>query len=575
MSETKEQLLEILNQKIATFSDEDKNLIMDAYKLAAKQHSSQKRASGEEYIIHPLHVAINVTNLHGDRDMIIAALLHDIVEDTDTTLEDLTTRYGKDVSMMVDGVTKISKMKSANILERKAETIRKMLLAMIRDIRVIIVKLADRLHNMSTLQYVSMEKANRVSRETLDIYAPLAGKIGMNVVKNQLENYALQALKPSIFKDMQTYINNKDSDVERLLQNIKKNLSLRLSKNVIPFTIKTRQKHFYSIYLKMKKNNKKIDEIFDIFGVRVITDSVDNCYVILGMVHAIWQPITGRFKDYISHPKANGYRSLHTTVVIDRKPVEIQIRTQEMDEINEYGIAAHWFYKRGDNPVTKDLTWLKQLNDLNNQNMSYEEYYNAIRNDILKDEIYVFTPKGELIELPQGCTPLDFAYRIHTDIGDRCHGVKVNGTIVSLNTELPNGSIVEIITSKNATPKPQWLHFAKTPSALRKIRHSLSLINQEFAIKNPRKEEQDQNDRFLSEKPIRNREKKSDFCGIEVEGVKNLLFSVARCCNPTPEDDIIGFVSRGRGIIIHKTCCHCLKNINEFDKRKIEVAWTK
>ncbi len=574
---TKNELLEQLKSSIETFSDSDQALIMKAYKLAEKQHSSQKRASGEEYIIHPLNVAINLVKLNGDRDMIIAGLLHDVVEDTDTTLEQLRADFGNDVAMMVDGVTKISKMKTANILERKAETIRKMLLAMIRDIRVIIVKLADRLHNMSTLQYVSREKAVRIANETIDIYSQLAGKIGMNVVKDTLENYALKALHPDIYNQIESYITTKASDVENMLENIKKSISMKLTKNTIPFTIKTRQKHYYSIYCKMKKNNKKIDEIYDIFGVRVITDTVESCYVILGMVHAIWQPITGRFKDYISHPKANGYRSLHTTVIINRKAIEIQIRTKEMDEINEYGVAAHWFYKKGNNVKTQDLTWLKQLEDLHSLNVSYEEYYNAIRNDILKDEIYVFTPKGELIELPQGATPLDFAYKIHTSIGDRCHGAKVNGAIVALNTELPNGSIVEIQTGKLASPKPQWLHYAKTPFAQRKIRHSLSLINQELSIKQPKQEPDKSQSKTSADKtlPPKAHQERESTPRIEIDGQKNLLFSIARCCNPTPEDDIVGFVSRGRGIIIHKTTCHCLKNINEFDKRKIEVNWTK
>ncbi|MBP5705716.1 MAG: bifunctional (p)ppGpp synthetase/guanosine-3',5'-bis(diphosphate) 3'-pyrophosphohydrolase [Spirochaetales bacterium] len=574
---TKSELLDKLNEGIKTFSEADQALIMQAYHLAEEKHSTQKRASGEEYIVHPLNVALNLINLNSDRDMIIAGLLHDVVEDTDTTLDQLRTDYGEDVAMLVDGVTKISKMKTANIQERKAETIRKMLLAMIRDIRVIIVKLADRIHNMSTIEYMTKDKATRIAGETLDIYAPLAGKIGMNIVKNRLENYALQVLHPGIYADIDHYINATEGESQVMLDRIRQTISARLSANHIQFYIKTRQKHHYSIYLKMKKSNKKINEIFDIFGIRIITDTVENCYMILGMVHSVWQPITGRFKDYIAAPKDNGYRSLHTTVVLDdKRVVEIQIRTKEMDQINEYGIAAHWFYKQGDLPKVTDFAWLKQLNALNNKQMTYEEYYSIIRNEILQEIIYVFTPRGELIELPQGATPLDFAYQIHTNIGNHCRGAKVNGSIVALETELPNGCIVEIITGKNASPKPQWLKMAKTLSAQRKIRHELSMQKEFVPDKKRLPTETDKSVPRADRTPKPEKTETSEHTPrIEVEGQKNLLYRLAKCCNPTKNDAIIGYISNSRGIIIHRADCRCLAHITDFDQRRVEVSWSE
>lgn len=572
---TKSELLDKFNEGIKVFSTDDQNLIMQAYTLSETKHNGQKRASGEDYIIHPLNVALNLLNLGGDRDMIIAGLLHDVVEDTDTTLDQLREMFGEDVAMLVDGVTKISKMKTANMQERKAETIRKMLLAMIRDIRVIIVKLADRIHNMSTIEYMPKDKATRIAGETLDIYAPLAGKIGMNIVKNRLENYALQVLHPGIYADIDHYINATEGESQIMLDRIRQTISARLSASHIQFHIKTRQKHHYSIYLKMKKSNKKINEIFDIFGIRIITDTVENCYMILGIVHSVWQPITGRFKDYIAAPKDNGYRSLHTTVVLDDKHVvEIQIRTTEMDQINEYGIAAHWFYKQGDLPKVSDFAWLKHLNALNNKQMTYEEYYNIIRNEILQEMIYVFTPRGELIELPQGATPLDFAYQIHTNIGNHCRGAKVNGSIVALETELPNGCIVEIITGKNASPKPQWLKMAKTLSAQRKIRHELSMQKEFTPDKKRLPTETDKSVPRADRTPKPEKTETSEHTPrIEVEGQKNLLYRLAKCCNPTKDDAIIGYISNSRGIIIHRADCRCLAHITDFEQRRVEVSW--
>ncbi|HPY89033.1 MAG TPA: RelA/SpoT family protein, partial [Spirochaetota bacterium] len=552
--QNKEKLLEQLKTSIINFEPKDKETILNAVKFAEKCHKDQLRASGEEYIIHPISVALNLINMRADAEMIIAGILHDVVEDSPVTYEEITKIYGEKIANLVDGVTKISKLKASNKSEQNAETIRKMLFAMIKDIRVIIIKFADKLHNMQTLEYLPKEKIKRIANETLDIYAPLAGRIGMGVIKNELENLALKSLKPDIYDIIDDYIVKNEMNIETTLDEITKIIKCKLGKKEIPFAIKSRPKHYYSIYKKMRKYDKKIDEIFDLFGVRIITDTIDNCYFIFGIVHSIWMPIPGRFKDYISSPKHNGYRSLHTTVLVEkRKAVEIQIRTEEMDKVNEYGVAAHWFYKEDSTPKVEDFDWLKNLMEFNKEGLSWEDYYNAIRDDILKEEIYIFTPKGDIIELPKGSTPLDFAFKIHTDVGYRCKGAKANGNIISLNTELNNGDVVDILTGAKPNVKLSWLAYVKTNHAKRKIKYALSQINQEsqFAKKKETKEElkEDNKDKNITiEKKTQIKKVKSPKIAVEINGEKNLLFNFAKCCNPSPKDDIIGFVSRGRGI---------------------------
>jgi len=571
----KEQLLLEFKDLIKIYPEKEKSIILDAYNLAELKHKGQKRASGEEYIIHPLSVTITLLKLNVDYEMVVAGLLHDIVEDTDITLEYIAKKYGENIARLVDGVTKISKLKSRNKREQKAETIRKMLVAMTNDIRVIIVKLADKLHNMSTLQYLPKDKIKRIAKETLEIYAPLAGKIGINILRNELENLALKALSPEIFNSINEYLIKLENDMKGIFDRIVETLSLKLKTENIPFIIKSRKKHIYSIYKKMKKYNKNIDQIFDLFGIRLITDTVENCYKIFGIVHSLWQPMPGRYKDYIANPKQNGYRSLHTTVIIQKgKAIEVQIRTEEMDEINEYGVAAHWFYKKGGTPEQKELKWLQHLKEVNNEKLSPEDYYRTIRDDILKEEIYVFTPKGDIIELPKGATALDFAYKIHTDVGNKCKMAKANGNIISLGKPLKNGMIVEIITTNTLNVKPVWLSLVKTNHAKKKIRHEL--LNQGIKDKIFDKEKKEFKEKKEIEKKIsdsKNIEIKTGKITILVNGEKNLLFSFAKCCKPVPYNDIVGFVSRGRGIIIHKKDCPNLKNIKEFEKRLIDVSW--
>ncbi len=581
MSETIDNLYKLLSDYIQDKPPEEIDFINQAYTFAFERHSGQKRASGEDFIIHPLSVAIKLAQMNVDSNMIITGLLHDVVEDTEVTLDNIKTKYGNDVASLVDGVTKISKLKSVNSFDAKAETIRKMLLAMIVDLRVIIIKFADKLHNMSTLEYLREDKRKRIAQETLDIYAPLAGKLGLNEIKTELEDLAFKHLYNDIYQMIDNDLKKWSEEWDISDKIVNKKLRERLIDGKIPFKIKSRTKHYYSIFCKMRKYNKKIDEIFDLHGVRVITDSVENCYQIFGIVHSIWQPIPGRFKDYIANPKDNGYKSLHTTVLIDkRKAVEIQIRTQEMDEVNEYGIAAHWYYKKGENAIQKELEWLDKLKQVHEEKLSSTDYYEQVRDEILKEQIFVFTPKGDPVQLPKGATPIDFAYRIHTDIGNRIKSAKANGKIIPLDLTLENGMIIDIITCKTPNPRRSWLSFVKTTHAQRKIRHEL--VKYENADSDNLKAK---TEKELVSKPHKQEKHKkpheSDTAAItgnykiEVYGEKNLLFSVANCCKPLPADDCVGFVSRGRGIIIHRRDCPNLKNVKDREMRILEIKWSK
>ena len=437
-----DDLLKCLNEN--EYPPQDIDFIRKAYFLADKQHTGQKRASGEEYIIHPLSVALYLARMKVDREMIATGLLHDVVEDTDYTLEQIAEQFGESVANLVDGVTKITTLKnSPSKSELKAETIRKMLLAMIEDIRVIIIKLSDKVHNMSTLCYVSEEKQKRTAKECLEIYAPLAGKLGLGVIKSQLEDLSLQALKPHVYEQIINFSKEREKEKKGQIVEVTKKLQQKLEKVNLKYTIKSRTKHPYSVYNKMRKFNKRLEDVFDMYGIRIITQTVEDCYTVFGMVHSLFQPVPGRFKDYIANPKSNGYKSLHTTVMVaKRTALEIQIRTYEMDQMNEYGVAAHWYYKTGEK--NKDLKWLEELKNMQTDSLSAAEYYQTIRDDILREEIYVFSPKGDIYKMPQGATALDFAYKVHTQVGHRCRGAKVSGKIVPLGKALKNGAIVII-----------------------------------------------------------------------------------------------------------------------------------
>ncbi len=580
--ETKEKifddLIKCLNEN--EYPAQDIDFIREAYFLADKQHTGQKRASGEEYIIHPLSVALYLAKMKVDREMIATGLLHDVVEDTDYTLEQIAAQFGESVANLVNGVTKITTLKnSPSKSELKAETIRKMLLAMIEDIRVIIIKLSDKVHNMSTLCYVSEEKQKRTAKECLEIYAPLAGKLGLGVIKSQLEDLSLQALKPHIYEEIINFSKEREKEKKGQIAEVTKKLQQKLEKANLKYTIKSRTKHPYSVYNKMRKFNKRLEDVFDLYGIRIITQTVEDCYAVFGMVHSLFQPVPGRFKDYIANPKSNGYKSLHTTVMVaKRTALEIQIRTYEMDQMNEYGVAAHWYYKTGEK--NGDLKWLEELKNMQTDSLSPAEYYQTIRDDILREEIYVFSPKGDIYKMPQGATALDFAYKVHTQVGHRCRGAKVSGKIVPLGKALKNGAIVEIITGKDACPKMEWLSAVKTTDAKKKIRaffagqdkttETQTVSTPPAVYKQSDIASEEFTPKLLGQTMSVADNKK---ISIEINGEKNLLFSFARCCHPVPPDKIVGFVSRGRGIIIHRENCESLHSQPDYKERVLDADW--
>jgi guanosine-3',5'-bis(diphosphate) 3'-pyrophosphohydrolase len=563
------------------FVESEVQLIKRAYAFAVHAHRDQKRLSGEPYIIHPLHVSKILFEMGFDAKVIVAALLHDTVEDTGTTLTSIKSEFDGEIADLVDGVTKISRIRSENIKQRQAENIRKMLFSMVNDIRVILIKLADKLHNMRTLEFMDRENAQRIARETLDIYAPLAGRLGMARVKVELEDLSLKHLDPEFYNDLKNYITESKDKRERHIENVKRILKDQFAQYGIQARIMGRAKHFYSIYKKMKDKDKNYAEIFDLFAIRIIAASMKECYVILGLVHKLWMPLGGRFKDYVAMPKSNMYQSLHTTVIgPEGKPLEVQIRTEKMNIIAEEGISAHWAYKEGKSDLSsieKELTWLKKLK-------LWKEYINNplgfmedLQKDLLEDEIYVFTPKGDVIDLPVGSTPIDFAFKIHTEIGHHCFGAKVNDRIVPLRKPLHSCDVVEILTAKNTTPSQEWLDVVKTSRARHKIRAYFSnpepKTKQKEQEKHTSVQEEKPSETFQrEEKPVQRLSPGSEY-NLIAEGERNIQIHLAQCCNPHPGDDIVGYITRGKGITVHRVNCKNLKAIRDYEKRKIVVEW--
>ncbi|WP_337471798.1 bifunctional (p)ppGpp synthetase/guanosine-3',5'-bis(diphosphate) 3'-pyrophosphohydrolase, partial [Mitsuokella jalaludinii] len=441
------------------------DLIRRAYELARKAHEGQTRVSGEAYIIHPLHVAQILTQLHLDDATISAALLHDVVEDTIYTNKQMKEMFGDEVAMLIDGVTKLGRLQYKSKEEAQLESYRKMFLAMAKDIRVIMIKLADRLHNMRTLKYMREDKQKRIARETIEIYAPLANRLGISSIKWELEDLCLRYLEPEIYYDLVENVKQKRKERQSFIDTSIEQIKEKLAEANIKADISGRAKHFYSIYKKMKRDNKDLSEIYDLSAVRVLVDSVKDCYGVLGVIHAMWKPIPGRFKDYIAMPKSNGYQSLHTTVMTRGYPLEIQIRTFAMHQVSEFGVAAHWKYKeagkgaKATGAVDQKMSWLRQMVNLQQELSDPKEYFEALKVDVFSDEVFVFTPKGDVVDLPKGSIPIDFAYRIHTEVGHHCVGAKVNGKLVPLEYKLKNGDIVSVITNKaNNGPSRDWLN---------------------------------------------------------------------------------------------------------------------
>ena len=623
-----------LIEKIKTYNPNvDEAEIRSAYELAKVNHQGQKRNSGEDYIIHPLHVAMILADMNMDSATIIAGLLHDTIEDTSVTYEDIEKNFGKEIAELVDGVTKLKKLNYKSKAEKQAENIRKMVLAMAKDIRVIIVKLADRLHNMRTLEYMTEAKKIEKATETLEIYAPIADRLGMSRVKWELEDLSLRYLDPDEYYKLVDMVNKRRKEREELINSIIDTLKVNLERVGIKCEINGRPKNFYSIYKKMKVKGKVFDEIYDLSAVRILTNDIKDCYGALGVVHTLWKPIPGRFKDYIAMPKPNNYQSLHTTVIDNNgETFEVQIRTYQMHQTAEYGIAAHWKYKTGQTKTTsfdENLTWLRQLmewqKDLNDPN----DFMDTLKVDFFADEVFVFSPKGDVINLPEGSTPIDFAYRIHTQVGNTCVGAKVNGRIVPLSYKLSSGNIVDIITNSNSGPSLDWLNIVKSNQAKKKISQYFKIKDRDKNIEKGKevleKEAKRLNynvneflkDEWIDEvraklnvstiddlyaalgfgtiklsqvtaklidiynrfnkKPIKNivkSKRKAQKSGIDVKGVDGVKVRIAKCCTPVPGDDIIGYITIGRGISVHRADCPNVNN-NVEESRIVQVSWQK
>jgi GTP pyrophosphokinase len=575
---TKESLFEELKNKVSPYLDgEGMQLLEKAYKFAEEKHSAQTRESGEEYIIHPLNVALILANLKLDAETYAAALLHDVVEDTGVTIDEIKENFGETVAFLVNGVTKLKGIKSVSTEEAHLESLRKMLLAMAQDVRVVLIKLADRLHNMRTLNYLPPEKQKEIARETMDIYVPLAHRLGMYTIKWELEDLSFRYLEPEKYYELAKKVAKKREEREAYVNELMEELRNLLKEHGISGVVEGRPKNLYGIYRKMIRDGKQFEEIYDIIALRIIVDDIPTCYQVLGIVNNYYKLVPGRIKDYIAMPKPNNYRSLHTTVITKSgEPFEIQIRTREMHEVDEIGIAAHWKYKEGkslDKNYEAKIAWLRQMLEWQKEVRSSKEFVERVKVDLFTDEVLVFTPKGDVIELPQGSTPVDFAFRVHTDIGYRCIGAKVNGTMVPLDYKLQTGDRVEIITSKTSTgPKLDWLQFVRTASAKSKIKAYFRKLYEEK--KEQEKVEETPKVQLPKIIPLKPKTEVSEYFPA-INGASNINISIAKCCNPKPFDEIVGYVSRGRGIKVHRVDCPNLIKIIENGGKIVEAHWSK
>ena len=602
----------------------DVKKIEKALDFARKLHEGQKRVSHEPYIIHPLSVAEILIDLNCDTDTVCAGLLHDTLEDTDINVLQLEAEFGSKVSQLVEGVTKIGKLSFVSTKEHHAENFRRMLMAIAHDLRVVLVKIADRLHNMKTLVHLSSDKQIRIAQETLDIFIPLANRFGLNKAKNELEDLSFFYLEPDKYKEVERLVIGDREYSEKKIKELIAKIKTELDKAGIKAEIYGRQKHLYSIYRKMVRYSSK--ELFDLLGIRIIVERERQCYEVMGIIHDLFRPIPGKFKDYIAIPKPNMYQSLHTAVVGPHgRPVEIQIRTEEMHQVAEFGIAAHWKYKEGDSRAKADslhdekLAWIRQLIDWQTDLKDPEEYVDAVKLDFFSDEVFILTPKGDVIDLPRDSTPVDFAYRIHTDIGNRCIGAKVNGRIVPLDTKLKNGDIVEVITGKTPHPSLDWLNIVVTSSTKNKIRQFYKRLHRDTHIEQGKKLiesafGEDRANEILSSKEFLNvvqklnRASKEDLlaslgCGDmtisqlkgklkeflpreeeekeipelehkiegEIAELGAMLHHIAKCCSPLPGEDIVGVVSKGKGITVHRSDCQNLDLVEK--ERIIQIQW--
>lgn len=617
------QPIEGLNDKLSSYLNPAQvRKIRRAYEFAERGHRGQMRQSGDPYISHPVAVAHILADMHMDHESLMAALLHDVIEDTPATKSQLSRRFGKTVSTLVDGVSKLTEIEFSSRAEQDAENFQKMTLAMARDIRVVVVKLADRLHNMRTLGVLRPEKRRRIARETLDIYAPIAQRLGMNELRVEFEDLGFAALYPFRYQRIRAALKISRGHRTQLVEEIRSAIEHRLRKENIPATITGREKHLWSIYQKMKAKNRSFKSIMDVFAFRIVVDSADNCYRALGVIHNLFKPVSGEFKDYIAIPKSNGYQSLHTVLVgIHGAPVEVQIRTSEMDQMANYGIASHWLYKSNTVTTQRDYSrtnrWIKGLLEIQQQAGNPLEFIEHVKTDLFPDEVYVFTPKGQIIELPTGATPVDFAYAVHTQVGNTCVGCEVNGQLSPLSQPLESGQRLRIITAPGARPNPSWLTFVQTAKARSAIRHFL---------KHQREDESVAMGKRLLDRALANfgasyqglcksqikqlllatgapsfesilhqiglghrvayavanllvpgdkRTKSTEPASpLMVTGADGLITNYARCCRPIPGDPIVGHISAGRGLVIHRDTCKNLTDIRTNTEKCVPLNWS-
>lgn len=632
-----------LLEKASTYiKEEDLDRIQRAYEFADRAHLGQLRKSGEQYILHPLAVADIVVSMQMDVLSIIAALLHDVVEDTTVSLEEIETHFGSECALLVDGLTKLERIKFRSKEEQQNENYRKMFIAMAQDIRVIVIKLADRLHNMRTLKYQSEESQRRIAYETLEIFCPIADRLGISAIKWEMEDISLRYLNPQQYYRIANLMRKKRAEREEFIETVISKITEKLDEMGVEADLSGRPKHIYSVYKKMTTKNKQFNEIYDLLAIRVIVDNIKDCYATLGIIHTLWKPMPGRFKDYIAMPKANMYQSLHTTVVGPTgEPTEVQIRTREMHRTAEYGIAAHWAYKEGIEAPNNKITFFREILELQHEAKDAHEFVESLKMDFFSDLVFVFTPSGEVVELPTGSVPLDFAYRIHTEVGNRTIGAKVNGRIVPLDHRLKTGDIVEILTSKHSYgPSQDWIKIAQSSHARSKIKQWFKKEKREEniekgheAIERELKRMGIEPSAYMSDDKLMEAAKKYSFNdvddmlsavgfsgitaaqivtklteklrkeqdeasyieltnevkevkpapthrkgptnGVVVKGIDNLLVRFARCCNPVPGDDIVGYITRGRGVSVHRSDCPNIPTANDGEEaaRVIEVEW--
>jgi GTP diphosphokinase / guanosine-3',5'-bis(diphosphate) 3'-diphosphatase len=631
------RLEELLQKLRVNRPSEDPWLIRRAFDIAAERHRDQFRSSGEPYITHLLEVAHILADIKLDATTLAAALLHDAIEDTEYPVSRIEERFGAEVAHLVEGVTKIGRLNMMAPEARQAENVRKMLLAMVNDVRVVLVKLADRLHNMRTLEFLDSVKQQRIARETMDIYAPIAHRLGMSIIKGELEDLSFRFLEPDAYLSLQKEVAEKAPLHKRFLEDVQNAIRTKLVENSIPAELEARVKGLYSLHRKLIRQERSLDQVYDLLAVRVISDTERNCYSALGVVHHIWRPVPGRFKDYIAMPLPNLYQSLHTTVIHGGQPFEVQIRTQEMHRVAEQGVAAHWKYKDG-RPVSNDddqrIAWMRQLIEWSQELQEPGEFLSTLKVDLAPVEVYAFTPKGRVLELPRGATPVDFAYSVHTEVGHQCVGAKVNGHMVSLRHEIGSGDVVEIITQKGHKPSRDWLSFVKSSHAKSKIRHFINTQEREEAMEMGRRLLENESRNFpkgLKKIPAEDLQKLSEEYGLSrpedlfaavgfgkfsarqvlaryfgepskelekpdadakptlvktvkrmlgmgeapliVKGQDDLLVFRAKCCNPIPGDDIVGYVTRGRGVAVHTRTCPNVQNLLYQTERRIAVEW--